>query len=54
MKNTWLIALGLVPVLAGCSVFESNVVPPSPAAPNSSKAKHLIKGLKERKRRVWH
>ena len=31
MKNTWLIALGLVPVLAGCSVFESNVVPPSPA-----------------------
>ena len=31
MNKSWMIALGLAPFIAGCSVFESNVVPPSPA-----------------------
>jgi outer membrane protein OmpA-like peptidoglycan-associated protein len=31
MKKSWMIALGLAPLIAGCSVFETNVVPPSPA-----------------------
>ncbi|WP_353225878.1 OmpA family protein [Salinisphaera sp. C84B14] len=31
MNKSWMIALGLAPFIAGCSVFENNVVPPSPA-----------------------
>ncbi|WP_293626255.1 OmpA family protein [Salinisphaera sp.] len=31
MNKSWMIALSLAPFIAGCSVFESNVVPPGPA-----------------------
>ena len=31
MKQFWIVGLGLLPLVAGCSLFETNPVPPSPA-----------------------
>ena len=31
MKSFWIVGIGLLPLVAGCSVFETNPVPPNPA-----------------------